>query len=137
MNTPNYQEQPRDLRALAGDLSALVVADTLGMDGGAARHLPGDMAGKLTVHLAMEDKGLAPTLLNGGRQGAADLARKHREEMGGIKQAFRAYLGAWPSGTAIQKDVPGFIAPTKGILAAVGPRIEAEEKHLHPAAERA
>jgi hypothetical protein len=136
MNTQKYQEQHRELLAAAGSLSGLLVQSDLEKDGGPARMILGEMAGKLTVHLAMEDKVLYPTLLNSGRAEASALAQKYLEEMGGIKAAFAAYLAAWPSGAVIQKDAAGFIAQTKGILAALGKRIEAEEKHLYPAAEK-
>lgn len=137
MNTQKYQEQHKELLAMAGELNALLVQGTLEKEGGPARQILGELAGKLTVHLAMEDKVLYPTLLNSGRKEAADLAQRYLDEMGGIKQAFTAYLAAWPSGSAIQKDPAGFITQTKGIIAAVGKRIEAEEKHLYPAAEKA
>ncbi len=137
MNTQKYQDQHQDLLAMAGALDALLVQGTLEKEGGPARHLLGELAGKLTVHLAMEDKVLYPTLLNSGRKEASDLAQRYMDEMGGIKQAFTAYLAAWPSAGAIQKDAAGFIAQSKGIIAAVGKRIAAEEKHLYPAAEKA
>ncbi len=131
MNTQKYQDQHRELRALAGDLNALLVEGGRGWDGEPARQLLGERAGKLKVHLAMEDKVLDPTRLNRGRKEASELARKYLEEMGGSNQAFRACLEAWPSAGAIQKGAAGFIAQTRGILAAVGQRIAAEEKHLY------
>lgn len=137
MNIQKYQEQHRELLAMAGALSSLLVTAELAKDGAPARHILGEMAGKLTVHLAMEDKVLYPTLLNSGRKEAADLAQRYMDEMGGIKQAFSAYLATWPSGGAIQKDAAGFITQTKGIVAAIGKRIKAEEGHLYPAAEKA
>ena len=136
MDTQRYREHHQEVLALAGALERLLDPIELAKDGIPARRILGELAGKLTVHLAMEDRLLYPTLLDSGRKEASTLAHRYSEDMGGIKDAFGAYLAAWRSGPAIQKDPAGFIAQSKEMIAAVGKRIEAEEAHLYPAAEK-
>lgn len=135
MQTQRYQDQHRELLALAGKLAGMLDPAKLGQDAEPARKCLGEMAGKLNVHLAMEDQVLYPALLKGPAQ-SADLAKRFMEEMGGIKQAFGAYLATWPGAGAIQKDPSGFVTQTQGILGALGKRIEVEEGQLYPAAEK-
>ncbi|MBI3130653.1 MAG: hemerythrin domain-containing protein [Acidobacteria bacterium] len=136
MDTQRYREHHQEVRVLAGELDRLLDPMELAKDGIPAWRILGELADKLTVHLAMEDRLLYPTLLNSGREEASALAHRYSEDMGGVREAFGAYLATWRSGSAIQKDPNGFIAQSRVMIAAVGMRIEAEEAHLYPAAER-
>jgi hypothetical protein len=95
------------------------------------RTLLSSLAGKLTVHLAMEDKGMYVRLLKHKDGQIRTTATTYLDEMGGIKAVFNAYLERWPSATAIQANPTGFIAETEGILAALSIRISKEDNELY------
>lgn len=135
VNTSKYKEQHKDLLAMAGSLQAMLNVQGLSQNADAARKCLGEIAGKLNVHLAMEDQVLYPALLKGASDTSA-MAQRFIDEMGGIKAAFGAYLAAWPGAGVIQKDPQGFISQTKGIIEALHKRIRAEENELYPLAER-
>lgn len=134
--TDRYREQHQELLAIVGDLSKLLNASTLGTNADAARKTLSSLAGKLNVHLAMEDSVLYPTLLKHKDPSVQAKAQKFMDEMGGIKQAFGAYLGKWPTATAIQQDPQGFIQATQGVFQVLGKRIQAEDGDLYTMADR-
>ena len=107
-------------------------------DGAAAeaRQILGDLSGKLKVHLAMEDMNLYPFLLASDDAQASQLAKQFAGEMGGIADAFKAYVSKWPVARAIAQDPSGFQSQTMSVLKVLAKRIEAEDTQLYPVADR-
>jgi hypothetical protein len=90
------------------------------------------LAGKLAVHLAMEDKALYPRLLQHGSAEIRAMASHFMTDMGGIHAAFNAYVARWPTAQAIQADGERFALETKQIFRALGARIKREHSELFP-----
>jgi hemerythrin-like domain-containing protein len=99
------------------------------------RALLSSLAGKLGVHLAMEDKALYPRLAEDGAPPDAALAAAFMQEMGGLGAAFAAYNRNWPA-PAIAADPAGFARETRAVFAALARRIERENRQLYPIADR-
>lgn len=89
----------------------------------------------LTRHLKCEDWALYPRLRASGDAEAVRLAGMFVDEMGHIASDFSAYDARWTA-EAIEADWDGFRAETTGILDALGMRIDRENQHLYPVAER-
>lgn len=135
--TMMYRKQHVELievvQAIAGKLD-----ETSLSNGGAteATELLSQLAGKLLVHLAAEDYGLYPKMIESGNKEASSTAKKFQDEMGGLKGAFQEYYSAWNKPAAIQGDPAGFIEQTQGVFEALGARVEKENTVLYPLADR-
>jgi len=88
------------------------------------------IAGKLSVHLAMEDKFLYPKLMESEDPTISGTAKKFADEMSGVADVFKEYSNKWQA-KAIGDSPAEFITATNGLFAAVGNRIEREEKELY------
>ena len=100
------------------------------------RTLLSNLAGKLNLHLAMEDKALYPRLMEKKDAESGVLARKYMDEMGGLAQVFTTYNSKWQV-SAISADAAGFCRETQTVFAALGKRIEREDNHLYPLVDQA
>ena len=129
--TDKYRAQHRELEAVVGQLVPLLDPAALAGNATAARSLLSQLAGKLNVHLAMEDSALYPTLLKHPRPEVQAKAKAFMVEMGGIKKAFVDYLARWPSGPAIQAKPAEFITETESLAGALAKRIHSEDHDLY------
>jgi hypothetical protein len=134
--TEKYREQHRELEALIGQMAAGFDPARLAQDASPMRTLLSQLAGKVKVHLAMEDSALYPSMLKHPNPSVQAKAKAFMDEMGGIKQAFAAYLAKFPSAQAIQADPKGFIEATGAIAGALGKRIHAEDSDLYALVDR-
>ena len=66
----------------------------------------------------------------GGDPVAAALSRRFEEEMGGLADAFKAYMHDW-NGQQIADDPDGFETATRGLAAVLADRIRREETQLY------
>lgn len=132
LKTQSYRDQHDQLLSLAGELGKLLGQPDAAFSAADARHLLSEIAGRLTVHLAMEDKHLYPNLLAHTDQQVRDKAQSFVDEMGGIATVFKGYLGSWPSAEAIARNPVEFRSTTQGILQALGSRIQRENGELYP-----
>ena len=89
----------------------------------------------LTRHLRCEDWALYPRLRASGDGEAVRLEATFVDEMGHIAGDFAAYDARWTA-EAVEADWDGFRAETAAVLAALGRRIDRENEHLYPVAER-
>lgn len=102
----------------------------------ALRKLLSNLAGKLSVHLAMEDQALYPRLLGATDPKMQSMARQFMTEMGGLGSAFTAYNGKWQV-SDIRADPAGFAEETRAVFAALTQRITRENRELYPQADAA
>ncbi len=129
--TTRFRDQHDDLLKIASEISAHLNVDELSKDASEVRSLLSKLLGKLSNHLAMEDKVLYPKLLGHSDERVKSLANRFIDEMGGIGKAVNAYKSKWPSPLHIQKDPSDFIEQTKGIFDALAKRIEKENNELY------
>lgn len=131
LKTQTYRDQHDQLLAQARQLGTLLANPDPSFPAADARRLLSEIAGKLTVHLAMEDKHLYPNLLTHADPRVRGTAQRFVDEMGGIAAAFKGYLSAWPTPNSIAQNPAGFREATKGILQALGARIQKENAELY------
>jgi len=131
--TDNFKRQHQELLGLVGELAAKVKADP--GDAKGLRTLLSALSGKLTVHLAMEDKALYPRLLQVDADNSRGLARAFQQEMGGLADSFAQFNQKWQTG-AIAADPGGFARATQDLASALGRRIARENAELYPLADR-
>lgn len=133
--TDLYRAQHRDLLVVAGDLARLLDHDHLASGGGEARRLLRHLAGKLTVHLGMEDRSLYPELLRSADARLLEQARRFRADLGGLRITAQEFFHRWLGPDAIASDPRGFAAEARPFLHALRQRITAEDDELYPLAD--
>lgn len=130
--TDNFKRQHNEIVEVVQKISAGLKADELSKDASEMRGLLAALAGKLKMHLAMEDEALYPNLMNHSNAEIRDTAKKFVEEMGGIKETFMAFADKWPVSGVIESDAGEFIKETQSLFAALANRVERENNELYP-----
>ena len=131
--TDNFKRQHQELLDLVGELATRVKVNP--GDAKGLRTMLSALSGKLTVHLAMEDKALYPRLMQADVDNSRGLARTFQQEMGGLADTFAQYNQKWQAGT-IAADPGGFARATQELASALGKRIARENAELYPLADR-
>ena len=131
--TDNFRRQHQDLLALVSDIAGKLKTEP--GDARGLRNLLSALAGKLTMHLAMEDKALYPRLAEAKAEDSRAVARAFQQEMGGLAQTFADYNQKWQA-TTIAGDPGGFARDTHALFAAIGRRIARENTELYPLADQ-
>ena len=131
--TDNFRRQHQELLTMVGEIAGRVKAEP--GDARGLRNLLSALAGKLTVHLAMEDKALYPRLAEAKVESSRGIARAFQQEMGGLAQAFADYNQKWQT-AAIAADQGGFARETRAVFGAIGRRIGRENLELYPLADQ-
>jgi hemerythrin-like domain-containing protein len=134
--TEAFRKQHGEVLKLVEEMSANMDVGALERDAAAIRRLLSALAAKLTMHLAMEDKVLYPQMLQHPKHEIQKLARAYSKEMGGITDAFTAYLARWPSPETIQHAAAEFVRETNAIFKALRKRIEKEDSELYPLVDK-
>lgn len=133
--TQKFRAQHGELLNVVKSIVQLLDADGLRNDAKEVRHLLSVLHGKLSVHLAMEDKSLYPRLLRHHDSEIRATTQRYIDEMGSLAGAFTAYIGRWPTPSAIQSDPESFITETSGVFEALGKRVDQENNELYVLAD--
>ncbi len=127
-----FREQHVDILRLASELQKLR-PEQLVRDPAAARSLLSKLLGKLSLHLAIEDRSLYPELQKSPDAEIATLGKRFETEMGGVADGMAAWGKHWSTPTAIQARPDRFVAETAAIVATLKNRIHRENQELYPA----
>lgn len=92
------------------------------------------LIGKLSIHLAMEDKSLYPSLQKHADAKVRDTGVKFAREMAGVTPAVEAFHKKW-SEAQIGKEAAAFCAEAKKLFAVLSDRIKRENTELYPLLE--
>ena len=122
----------QELLQLIDTMSPKLVPSELARDGNNTRAMLSMLAGKLTIHLAMEDRALYPRLATHADGDVRKLAERFEKEMGGILGVFKQYVAHWPTAEAIQSNSAGFVHETQEIFDALRARIAKEDAEIFP-----
>ena len=132
--TQMFRSQHEDLMAVVGVLGSLL-GSKAGGNAEEIRHQLSTLAGKVKVHLSMEDQYLYPKLVQSQDASIRELAQGYAHEMGGIRGAFTEYLGHWTTAAHIKADPDGFTRETHELFKVLGNRIQRENNQLYPLLE--
>jgi hypothetical protein len=125
-----FRQAHRELLDLIDGLTPQLVPTELKRSAEQTRSLLSKIAGKLTIHLAMEDRALYPRLTSHDNQELRQLAEIFESEMGGFDAAFKSYLQRWPTPEAIQANSVRFVSDTQEMFAALRERISREDVQI-------
>ena len=133
--TDSLRRQHDELLEVATKIAALLNPEAIEQKAEEIASLLAKLAGKLKMHLAMEDKSLYPKMISSTDTTTKDLAEKFIAEMGEISSVFSQYMNDWSSPTAMRADPKGFIKVTTDLFGAVKKRIDRENGQLYPQLE--
>jgi hemerythrin-like domain-containing protein len=135
MFTDSFKTQHREALDVAGKVAAEFSGDTVKNPDNARTHLSA-LIGKLTIHLAMEDKNLYPKAEASSNEDLRKMSVKLKTEMSGLAQAVVTYGQKWSTSAKIAADQKGFITETKGVFDALKKRIDVEERDFYPLVDK-
>ena len=133
--TDKYRQQHVELAAMANDLKQAAERARTDEDCARVRADLSRFAGKLMVHLSMEDKSMYPRLAEHEDATLRATAASFAQEMGGIAQAFSTYSSKWTA-SAIKADPSAFAAETRNVVQVLHNRIQRENTTLYPLVDR-
>jgi len=129
----NFRKQHVEILSAAREINALL-SDDLSAEGAATiRPLLSKLAGLVTLHLAMEDRSLYPTLAAHPDATVRATAKRYSDEMAPIAAVFADYMKNWQTTMQMRADPAGFAAASKAVFNALSKRIHFEHKELYPA----
>jgi hemerythrin len=129
--TQKYRAQHAELFALVTQITSLLHDVNLSKKVAEIRNLISSLAGKLSIHLAMEDKRLYPKLMAHSNPDVRTLSKRYSEEMGALSGDFMHFNQRWLTAKLIEKDLAKFVGEMTLVLAALLTRIEKENNHLY------
>lgn len=135
--TTSFREHHQQMRVLIGRIGELLDFDQVRRDPGAVATILGELFGKFSIHLALEDRLLYPKLRNWPMPHLSAIADGFEREMGGMKLEFDLFRRSWTGPSAIHRQPERFIAETRRVLNDLTQRISREDLHLYPPFEEA
>lgn len=129
--TTKFREQHDEMLSITSEIKKHLNIKQLSNDANEVRSLLSRLLGKLSVHLAMEDKSLYPSLFEHSDERVKSMAKRYSDEMGGIAGTVNTYKNQWLSSSKIQDNPSEFINQTKGLFGALAKRIERENAELY------
>jgi len=135
--TERYRQQHNEIVEQVRALEQLMNPTALSADATSARRLLSTLAGKLTVHLAAEDQVLYPEIKGNADPAVKKIAAEFERDMLPLSQAFKSYVGRWPTPTAISQDPATFVAETRSVCKALMDRIKRENSVFYEALDAA
>jgi Hemerythrin HHE cation binding domain len=129
--TQRYRAQHTELLALSNQILSLIGAGDIVGRAASVRTLLSVLAGKLSIHLAMEDKTLYPNLMLHHDPDIRALATRYSDEMGSLAEDFTQFNRRWLTAAHMEKSPAEFVAEATKIFAALTSRIEKEDQGLY------
>ena len=118
--------------ALAVSLTQALVPSKVAADPSEARSLLARFRGRLSVHAAMENDALYPSLAGHADPAVRERAKRLFDEVGPVYAAVNDHATRWATAEAIQADPAQFVRETLEMLKALGRRMTRENEQLYP-----
>jgi hemerythrin-like domain-containing protein len=133
--TDLLRKQHADLATVIGQIDATLNPARLAQGANDAQRLLAGLLGKLSMHFAMEDNVLYPSLTKHTDATVRDTGKRFFAEMAGVKPMLEALGKKWTA-TEITKKPADFCAETKKVFALLSDRLKRENTELYPLLER-
>jgi len=135
--TENLRRQHDDILKIADEISQHLNPNAILRNSNETHLLISRLAGKVKIHLSMEDHSLYPRLLIHKDAKVKNITKTYIKEMGGINSVFTRYLSKWKSPSIIQNDIYSFVNETKNLFDILENRINKENNELYPIIDNA
>lgn len=127
----NYLEQHKTVEAEIAIIKSLMNTDDILQNIEEIALHVSTLAGKIKIHLSMEDKYLYPNLQKSDDEQVKKLAEEYQKEMGDLSEKFVAYKDKYNTRPKILQNLSTLKQETTSILLAIEKRIQREEKELY------
>ncbi len=135
LETDTYRRQHDDLLDLMEQISVILSKARFRKELSKLHSLLNQLNGRFSVHLAMEDESLYPSLQEHPDEMVRTVAGHFMGEMGGLFDKFKRYMNTWKLSNSIINDQMEFIRQTERLMDMIKNRIERENSELYPLAE--
>ena len=135
-DTQKLRKQHAEFLEAIRQIDAALNPQRLAEGSGEVRTLLSQLMGKLSLHLAVEDNAVYPSLVKHADAKVRDVGAKFSSEMASVKPTLEAFGKKW-SEPEIAKNAVAFCAETKKLFAVLADRIKRENTELYPLLERA
>lgn len=129
--THRFRSQHSEIAAIVQRIEVIMASPNWAPRAQEVRQAFSELSAKLRIHLALEDDVLYPRLARHDDSKVRDMATRYQSEMGGIRDAYEAYLAAWVHSGKLVTDTAGFSAATQGLFAALKDRIHRENTEVY------
>jgi hypothetical protein len=136
LRTARYREEHAGLALLIRGFEATLDIALLGKDGAPARRALSELAGKLRLHLAGEDRLLYPQALGSADPATRKLGEKYQAEMGDLAGTFKACSEKWLLPKDIAREATTFASESRAIIRALNERIWRGNTEFYGAIDR-
>lgn len=133
--TANLRRQHDVIVALAGEIAGENCRLATQADAYRVSVLLARLTGMLRVHFRLEDELLFRYMADSANAEAAAMARKVRDEMAAVTQAYQAFVARWRSSAAILAGLPVYRAQCAALFDALMARVRHENDVLYPLAD--
>ena len=89
------------------------------------------LAGKISMHLLMEDKHLYPNLIERGNDEIKRMAERFQKEMGNLAEVFMGYKERYNTAPKIMQNINTIKSETNEVFSKIDKRIQKEENELY------
>ncbi|WP_378953361.1 hemerythrin domain-containing protein [Pelosinus sp. sgz500959] len=132
MDTDNLLRQHQEMLDLAAKIGAYQSQLEIKNNASAISNLLSQLAGKLKMHLMVEDKFVYPKLAMHSDTQIQKTSQKFSNEMGDLGQAFGDYKTKYLGASKIADNADLFMIDTKSVFAALTKRMDQENHSLYP-----
>ncbi|KMT21164.1 hemerythrin domain-containing protein [Clostridium cylindrosporum] len=132
VNINNLERQHEEIKELASKIKVNINSNNLEENIDVLVKDLNILAGKLSIHMSLEDKFLYPELINSKEDKLKEIAKQYSYEMGNINSGFKNYKSKFNTKTKILNNIEEFSKESKEIIKLLESRISKEDTHLYP-----
>ena len=130
-NLKNYLEQHESIKEEMNAIKKLTASSNIADHArDIALHIS-TLAGRIKIHLSMEDKYLYPGLKERGSEQIKNMATAYQKEMGGLADVFVIYKDQYNTAPKIQQNLKNLKSDTDKVFSEIEKRINKEESELY------
>lgn len=131
MNRSSYLKQHEEIRSLMDKIQTLINEKQPEKNAEEIAHNVSVLAGKISIHLSMEDKFMYPKLAESTDEMVRNLAIRYQNQMGGIAQNFVVYKDKYNTKSEVLEGASKIKLETDKIFQEIRNRIQKEENELY------
>lgn len=131
MNRDTYIKHHEEIRELMSNIEKLIKEKQLEKNADIIARQVAVLAGKVSIHLSLEDKYLYPKLAESTEEKIRSLALRYQKQMGGIASNFVAYKDKYNTKPEVLEGAAKIEKETEAMFKELRNRIEKEEQELY------
>lgn len=131
MDLKNYMDQHESIKEELSAIKKLTSGNDVEENAKEIALHVSTLAGRIKIHLSMEDKYLYPELQKSGSEQERKMALAFQDEMGGLAEAFVVYKDQYNTVPKILQNLGKLQSDTWNILDKIEKRIQKEERELY------